>query len=153
MSGIAAICVAFFATHPAIGGSQEQVAAQRSEIRVDPDEVSRNHEFIRISDARLRPEVQQLATDDAVGWVNYSSRIARVSFPKEAGRSLICTSETTFRLTGDRLESAPIQSKQFASLCNFKPGEYDYRVDLYRGAGSGRTGAPDRSLEGKLVVE
>jgi len=153
LSALVAAGVLVIANGAVYGSSHEKPSGTDTEIRIDADAVSKNHEFIRISDGRIRPKVQELASDDAVGWVNYSSRIARVSFPREVGRSLICTSETSFRLAGDRLESAPIQSKQFASLCNFKPGEYDYRVDFYRGAGSGHSLAPERSLDGKLVVK
>ena len=106
--------------------------------------------MIRIFEGRVRPEVQTIGSDDALGWLNYTSRIARVSFDKEVGKHLTCTSPGSFRIDGERLVSGQIQATQFATLCNLAPGEYEYQVTLSSGAGT--TGAPERTLGGRIVV-
>ena len=119
---------------------------------VEPDHAEHEHRFVRITSAKLHPATQQIHATDAFGWVNYSSQIARISFDREVGKHLACTSRGSFRLTGDRLESGDIQARQFASLCRLAPGEYAYRVDLHAGIGSSGGGTPSRSFEGNLVV-
>ena len=118
----------------------------------DIDHVDHDHEFVRIGAVSLHPAVSRIGPGDAIGWVNYSPNIARVSFDAEVGKKLVCRSRVSFQLTGDRLQSADIQGRQFASLCQFQPGEYDYRVELLSGAGAGGRQI-ERVLEGKIVVE
>jgi hypothetical protein len=118
----------------------------------EPDHADHEHKFVRITSSKLHPETQQITSTDAIGWVNYSSKIARVSFAREVGKHLTCTSRGSFRLTGDRLESGDIQSRQFASLCRLASGEYSYRVDLNVGIGSSSGGIPSKSFEGKIIV-
>jgi hypothetical protein len=99
----------------------------------------------------LRPAVLRIHTDDAVGWLNYSRQRAVVSFDDEVAKKLTCQSRNSFRLTGRRLTTSPIQSQQFASLCTLAPGEYDYEVQLMSGAGAGA--AAGRTLKARIVVE
>ncbi len=117
----------------------------------EPDHVEYEHRFVRITATRVRPETLALGSDQAIGWVNYSSQIARVSFDKEIAEKMTCRSPGGFRLTGDRLESNDIQSLQFASLCRLAPGEYTYRVVLFAGAGS-LVSPPSTTQQGKIVV-
>jgi plastocyanin len=109
-----------------------------------------SHRFVRITSGGLQPATLHLSPGERIGWVNYSSHIARVSFEREVARQLVCTEEGSFRMTGARLESKGIQATQFASLCELAPGSYVYRVDLHAGAGSGA--GQQRSLEGRVVV-
>ena len=118
----------------------------------EPDHADHEHRFVRITSSKIRPATQQIHSTDAIGWVNYSSKIARISFDREVGKHLACTSRGSFRLTGDRLESGDIQARQFASLCRLAPGEYAYRVDLHTGSGSSSAGIPSKSFEGNIVV-
>jgi hypothetical protein len=118
----------------------------------ESDHETLEHEFIRITSASLQPATLELRSDEAIGWLNYSDKIARVSFPRDVGKHLTCHSKGSFRLTGDRLESGDIQARQFASLCQLAPGEYSYRVELRSGAGASGGGTVVRSLEGTLVV-
>lgn len=118
----------------------------------DTDHIDHEHRFVRIGAASIHPEVSRLAVEDAAGWVNYSSKIARVSFDAEVAKKLTCSSPSGFHLTGDRLESRGIQSMQFASLCRFAPGEYAYRVELFSGVGGAGRGY-DRVIQGRLVVQ
>ncbi len=117
----------------------------------DPvDHIEHRHRSVRISLGRIHPEVLRIQPDAALVWINYSSRVARVSFDKSVAAKLKCNSRSAFGISGDRLLSSRIQGSQFASICNLSPGEYAYRVDLYSRAGAG---VSDRSFEGKIVVE
>ncbi len=110
------------------------------------------HVYVTILQGRLKPEVQKLTPGDAVGWLNYTDKIARISFDKEVAKRMICRKEGSFKLTGDRLESSNIQAQQFATLCVLSKGEYTYKVDLFAGAGGGAGNVPT-TREGKLIVE
>lgn len=116
----------------------------------DSDHAEHRHQLIRIFEGRVRPEVQTIDTDDALGWLNYTSRIARVSFDAEVAKHMTCTSPSGFHLDGPRLVSRDIQSTQFATLCSLAPGEYAYVVTLHSGIGTER--GPDREIAGKIVV-
>ncbi len=78
------------------------------------DHIDHRHQFVRIGDASVRPEVQRIHADDAFGWLNYSRRIARVSFDASVADHLVCKAPSRFRLVGDRLESPDIQFHPFA---------------------------------------
>ena len=117
----------------------------------ESDHAKHEHRFVRITSGSLHPKALKVGTDEAFGWVNYSSKIARVSFDQEVAKKMLCTTRTGFQLTGDRLESGNIQGRQFASLCRLAPGEYAYLVELRSGAGT--TGGSGRTLEGTLIVE
>lgn len=111
------------------------------------------HTYIRILQSKLNPPSQTLKAGEAVGWLNYSNRIARVSFPKEVAKKMVCKQEGSFRLSGERLQSGDIQASQFATLCVLSQGEYEYQVELFTGAGAGTTLAPSQTLHGKIVVQ
>ncbi len=118
----------------------------------DPDHARLAHRLVPIMPGELYPEVQRIQESDAFGWLNYTTRIARVSFDKEVATQLTCTSPSGFHVTGDRFESGDIPSGGFTSLCNLAPGEYHYRVELRSGLWQGVD--PARSvLEGRIVVE
>ena len=116
---------------------------------VESDHVEHEQTSIRITNGRLHPEVARSKVTDALSWLNYSSRTARVSFDKSVATKLKCTHKPSFQLDGDRLISPKIEGLQFASLCQLDPGEYDYHVVLYTGQGP----IPDREFEGKLIIE
>ncbi len=117
----------------------------------DPvDHFEHKHRSVRISSGRIHPKVLQTHSNDALVWINYSSRVARVSFDKSVAAKLKCNSRSAFGVTEDRLVSTRIQGSQFASICNLAPGEYAYRVDLYSHSGDAVSA---RSFEGKIVVE
>jgi len=115
--------------------------------------VADEHHYIRITDGGLHPDVLHLESESAVGWMNYSSLIARVSFDKEVAKRITCRAATGFQVTGERLTSPGIQAMQFASLCDFAPGEYTYRVELFPGMGTHQGSARHRTFEGEIVVE
>jgi hypothetical protein len=127
-------------------------APARSEEEPEPDHADHSHTFIRITNRGLYPGEQVLAKDDAFGWLNYSTKIARVSFPAETAKKMTCTTRGSFHLNGDRLESGDIQATQFATLCSLAPGEYRYRVELRSGAGTSGD-IPVVTRDGKLIVK
>jgi hypothetical protein len=116
------------------------------------DHVSKEHRFVRITSSSLHPKTQKVGADEAFGWVNYSSKLAVVSFDAEVARRMTCTSRGNFSVQGDRLESGPIQGRQFAALCHLSPGSYEYRVSLRSGAGGSGVNT-GRDLKGTIVVE
>ena len=115
----------------------------------ESDHAKHKHRFVRITSGSLHPKAQEVGVAEAFGWVNYSSKLARVSFDREVASKMLCTTRTSFRLTGDRLESGDMQGRQFATLCRLEPGEYAYLVELRSGAGD----APSRTLQGMLIVK
>jgi hypothetical protein len=119
-------------------------AAERS------DHADHRHQLVRIFEGRVRPDVQRIQSDDALGWLNYTSRIARVSFDAEVAKKLTCTSPGSFHVDGDRLVSGDIQATQFVTLCNLAPGEYEYQVTLRSGIGT--TQSAEKVIVGRIVV-
>ena len=117
----------------------------------ESDHAKNEHRFVRIRSSSLHPKTQKVGTNEAFGWVNYSSKIARVSFDREVGGKMLCKTRTSFQLTGDRLQSGDIQGRQFATLCSLAPGEYAYLVELRSGAGT--LAGPGRTLKGTLIVD
>jgi hypothetical protein len=119
----------------------------------DSDHIDRPHELVRIGSTSLHPETLVIAPDDAFGWLNYGDAIATVSFPASVAERMLCKQKTSFRLTGDRIESGDIQARGFVSLCSLAPGEYPYQVMMRSGIGSSTgSGSSARTLEGKIVV-
>ena len=120
-------------------------------LGAEPDHAEHNHQVAKILETRVHPKVIEIPSSDAISWLNYSSRRARVSFDPEVAKSMTCRSVGGFRLEGARLTSRDIQATQFASLCSLAPGEYEYRVELKSGIG-GSGGGPAKSFNGKIVV-
>jgi hypothetical protein len=115
----------------------------------ESDHADHAHATIRITNARLHPEVARATPSDALGWLNYSSRTARIYFDKSVAEKLACAQKPSFQLDGERLVSPRVEGSQFASLCSLEPGEYTYTVGLFTGQGP----TPDRELEGRLIIE
>ena len=90
----------------------------------ESDHAEHNHRMARITETRVHPKVIEIHSADTIGWLNYSSKRARISFDAEVAKNLICRSKGTFHLDGPRLVSNDIQATQFASLCSLAPGAY-----------------------------
>ncbi len=128
------------------------IFAPSSSLGAEPDHAEHDHRMARILETRVSPKVIEIHSADAIGWLNYSSKRARISFDAEVAKNLTCRSKGTFHLDGPRLTSSDIQATQFASLCSLAPGEYEYRVELRSGiGGSGGLGL-GKSFTGKIVV-
>jgi hypothetical protein len=127
------------------------LAAALGRADAAPDHAELDHVYVRITDAGLRPPAQVLAANQAVGFLNSSSAVVRVSFAASVARQIKCRSASSFQVEGERLASARIQGLQFASLCSLAPGSYPYRVELQQGAGTGGEQLL-RSFEGTLTV-
>ena len=121
-----------------------------SALGAEANHGDKDHKVARILETRVRPKTLKIHSTDAIGWLNYSSKRARISFDAEVAKSMVCRSVSTFRLDGDRVVSSDIQATQFASLCSLAPGEYEYRVDLR--AGIGGSPGPGKSFAGKIIV-
>ncbi len=123
-----------------------------SSFGAESDHAEHDHRMARILETRVHPKTIEIHSTDAIGWLNYSSKRARISFDAEVAKSMTCRSKGTFHLDGPRLTSTDIQVTQFASLCNLAPGEYEYRVELRAGIGGSGGAIPGKSFTGKIVV-
>jgi len=56
----------------------------------EADHAGADHVFVRITSSSLMPSMQTMQHDQAIGWLNYSNRIAKVSFDREVGKKLLC---------------------------------------------------------------
>lgn len=117
------------------------------------DHAEFEHQYVRITDSGLRPAAQKIHPEMALGWINYSSRIARISFDAAVVKKLTCRTQGVgaFQVVDERLLSPKVQSMQFASLCHLARGEYAYEVETFSGIGT--VGGPRRTYKGKILVE
>jgi hypothetical protein len=117
----------------------------------DVDHIDHEHRLVRIGSTSLHPATLAIGAGDAFGWLNYGDQIAVVSFDATVAASMLCKEKSSFRLTGERIESGDVQARQFVSLCSLAPGTYPYRVEMRAGIGASG-GGRGRTLEGTLVV-
>ncbi len=125
-----------------------QAAAQAT----GQDHIDHRHQTIRIQGGSLHPQLQRVSAKDAITWLNYSGGAVRISFDVAVAKKMVCTAVGGFHVSGSRLESPKIESRQFVSACRLQPGEYLYQVELYDESG-GEGQASKARLQGKLVVE
>ena len=109
----------------------------------EPDHVGLKTEIVAIAPDRLSPTVKLVGSTDALGWINYTSRVASIEFDASVAETMMCTGPSPFRVEDDQLRAPNVSSGGFATVCKLAPGEYDYQVVL-RGA--------EKPLLGKLVV-
>jgi hypothetical protein len=114
-----------------------------------PDHEHPTHGLIRITRAGVEPAVTRITPDDEVVFLNYSSRIATITFPAGTAEKIRCRTRTSFELIDGLLKAEYVREGTFASLCSFAPGEYAYQVELKTAPGVAES---DRMLAGKLVV-
>jgi|GEM_PF-5061982 len=127
------------------------MAAETAQVAASPGLRSRATRFIQITDGRLRPPTQHLHPGELLGWRNYSTQRARISFDTQIAAQLHCRTPGSFRSTGRRLQSGAVQAMQFASRCSLAPGRYGYQVELLSGQGaSGRSAL--RVVRGTFIV-
>ena len=97
----------------------------------------RRHVLVRFTNMSLRPSVARVVEGGTVAWTNLSSnRGGVVSFPLSIVDHFTCSElRPVFYQTADRLVSIPItgDSAGVALPCPLEPGEYAYRLDLFRG--------------------
>ncbi|MCH7644076.1 MAG: hypothetical protein IH974_04510 [Myxococcales bacterium] len=122
----------------------------------------RQHVLVRFSNMSLRPSVAQVVEGGTVAWTNLSSnRGGVVSFPLSVVDHFTCGElRPVFYKTADRLVSIPITggSGGVALPCPLEPGEYAYRLNLFRGLrrigpSVSNIDNPDLSLPGKIIVK
>ncbi len=115
----------------------------------ETDHADHRHRSIRITSSRLHPEPANLATQDAIVFLNYSGRIAQISFDESVAKSIACRTRSSFEPANGRLVAANVRQGSFVSLCTLEPGSYDYKVELKSSAG----GENYSVHEGQIVVE
>ncbi len=122
----------------------------------------RQHVLVRFTNMSLRPSIAQVVEAGTVAWTNLSSnRGGVVSFPLSVVDHFTCSElRPVFYKTADRLVSIPIigGSGGVALPCPLEPGEYAYRLDLFRGLrrigpAVSNIDNPDLSLPGKIIVK
>ncbi len=122
----------------------------------------RQHVLVRFTNMSLRPSVAQVLEGGTVAWTNLSSnRGGVVSFPLSVIDRFTCDElRPVFYQTADRLVSIPISgnSGNVVLPCPLEPGEYEYRLDLFRGLrrvgpSISNIGNPDLRLPGKIIVK
>ncbi len=122
----------------------------------------RQHVLVRFTNMSLRPSVARVLEGGTVAWTNLSSnRGGVVSFPLSVIDHFTCGElRPVFYQTADRLVSIPINgnSGDVVLPCPLEPGEYEYRLDLFRGLrrvgpSISNIGNPDLRLPGKIIVK
>ena len=141
--GLAALALALPLVSPITGWTQPAGTHDHSGLE---------HHTIRIRERRIAPENAEVASANAVAWVNYTADVLVVSFDESVADNLVCMGPSNFTLSGGRLVSKPLRANEFASVCMFKPGTYSYRVDMIEIAQSGPPNLA-KPLEAKLVVQ
>ena len=116
----------------------------------ESDHADHPHTSIRIASSGLRPDRATLPADNAVVFLNYSGRIAQISFPESVAKNITCKARSSFELANGRLTAPYVRQGSFASFCNLAPGDYEYRVELKRSAGELENYAV---LDGVIVVQ
>ncbi len=96
--------------------------------QLSPDYRQTSHKVVLITDDSLSPRSVKLKEGQLVAWISYSSNPATIVFEREVARDMICHSLVNFSIVEDELKSDPIQSGDFASFCELKPGRYTYKV-------------------------
>jgi hypothetical protein len=122
----------------------------------------RKHVLVRFTNMSLRPSVARVTEGGTVAWTNLSSnRGGVVSFPLSIVDHFTCDGlRPVFYQTSDRLVSIPITANAGGVVlpCPLEPGEYDYRLNLFRGLrGVGPSASnidnPDLSMPGMIIVK
>ena len=116
----------------------------------ESDHVGHRHTPIRIASSKPRPDPAKLPAGDALVFLNYSGRIAQISFDESVAKSIACRTRSSFELANGRLVAANVRQGSFVSLCTLASGSYGYKVELKRSAGELENYAVH---EGKIVVE
>ena len=128
------------------------------------DHASRNkprkHVMVQFSDMSVHPKIAQVLPGGSVVWINYSTMYRGViSFPLSTASSFTCSElRPIFSKTADRIQSIPVTGdmENVALPCPLKPGEYDYKIDLFSGELGGLDAGmydPERSMDGKIIVK
>jgi len=109
-----------------------------------------DHEVVLITANALNPRLVTLSEGQLVAWISYTAAPSVVVFEREVARSMVCHSLVNFSIKDDELRSAEINTGEFASFCELKPGRYRYKVVRPNPLQSGLDAA--RRLEGEIIV-
>jgi hypothetical protein len=118
---------------------------------LDPGYSSDKHEVVVITDDALQPRSISLEPGQLVAWISYARAASMVVFEREVAKSMICHSLVNFTIQEDELRSAEIQTGEFASFCELKPGRYRYKI-VRRNREGASAGETKRRLDGEIIV-
>jgi len=139
----------------AVGADERPVSsdgAVRAFAQLDSKYRMNDHKLVVIEDQALKPARVELEEGQLVAWISYASAPSEIVFAREVARSMICHSLVNFAIRDGELRSSTIQTGEFASFCELKPGRYRYRVVH---PASSEDGAPETQrgvIEGEILV-
>lgn len=105
---------------------------------------------IRILRRKLVPSTLHIRAGEAPIWSNHTEHLVQVLFPVETAKKLVCKEPSNFLIEEDELRSTYLRGNEFASVCIFTKGTYDYEVAMID---IGPSGSERRRLKGTLVIE
>jgi hypothetical protein len=115
----------------------------------------RQHVEIQFGDMAIHPQTAILRQGGKAVWINTSTEYrGAVVFPESIKASFTCDElRPVFSKTGIGYQSIPISAdvETVALPCPLKPGSYDYQLYLFDDMGG--VDDPQRTLQGKIVVE
>lgn len=127
------------------------LTAQSQAQTADSEHLQIAVKTIKIGRSAVLPETLALKSSEGVSWTNYAGTPVEVRFGKGAAQNLLCKEPSPFHAEEDgSFTSGELRSSEFATLCHFKPGEYEYTVTRTPGPGFPRGGTMKSS--GKLTV-
>jgi hypothetical protein len=119
--------------------------------KLDPGYSKSTQKVVLITDQAINPRVVTLDEGQLLAWISYSNTGTQIVFERDIAKNMICHSLVNFSLVEDELRSAVIQSGEFASFCELKPGRYEYRIVREASAAPG-VDVTARRLTGEVIV-
>jgi len=125
---------------------------------------ARKDVVVQFTNATLHPSNAKVLPGGNVAWVNYASGMdGTVVFPASIKESFTCSElRPLFMKVAAGYQSMPIKGSSMESValpCPLKPGEYEYKLQLFEGGtlmGFGNSGAgmdnPTSEMTGKIIV-
>lgn len=122
----------------------------------------RNHVMVQFTDFSLHPSIAQVLKGGTVSWVNYASQSqASIVFSNAVAAAFTCPDlRPDWSKTAVGYQSIPITlggaGNDLQIPCPLKPGEYEYELWLFGGAGGGGFADldnPQSRMQGKIIVE
>ena len=124
---------------------------------------ARKHVVVQFTNATLHPSVARVLPGGDVAWVNYSMGMdGAVVFPASIREAFTCDKlRPIFMKTAAGYQSIPVTGdmENVVLPCPLKPGEYEYKLQLFEGGtlmgtGDGSAGMynPTSDITGKIIV-
>lgn len=117
----------------------------------DNEHLSANLKNVKIGRSAVLPEILVIKSEEGVSWTNYAGTPVEVRFSKGTAQKILCKEPSPFHAEEDgAFTSGELRASEFATLCHFMPGEYEYTVTRTPGPGFPRGGTMKST--GKLSV-